>query len=96
MVSKDLTITSSSRQSNWRSLYQNHLSQSLAKTIIYVKTAGTPAIKTHVISMLTLLEESLVYYPLNEARLMLINALHPTSIALGIVLPVGIQNVGNH
>lgn len=69
---------------HWRSLYKQHLAQSLAKTCDYLQSSESSIIRSHVTSMLTLLEESKSFPELKEIRLKLIDRLHPLPLRWGL------------
>jgi tetratricopeptide (TPR) repeat protein len=69
----------------WRALYENHLKQSLTVLADFVVSHGTVGVRPHLISVITLLEESSVFPRLSELRLQLINLVHPLPLRLGLL-----------
>jgi len=78
---KDLQVV---QQVNWRTLYENHLEQSLKRMTDFVVAHGTTAVSPHLISIVTLLEESSLFSSLMELRLQLIHLVHPLPLRLGL------------
>lgn len=70
---------------NWRVLYEKHLKQSLTVMADFVMSNGIAGIRPHLISVITLLEESSILPPLLELRLQLINLVHPLPLRLGLL-----------
>ena len=70
---------------NWRSLYENHLKNSLAVMTEFFVSHGMVGVRPHLISVITLLEESSIFPALLELRLQLINLVHPLPLRLGLL-----------
>jgi tetratricopeptide (TPR) repeat protein len=84
MQSEQLVNGADAQSIHWRSIYAQHLAQSLAKTSDYVQSSESSIIRSHVASMLTLLEESIPFPELKEIRLRLIDQLHPLPLRWGL------------
>ncbi len=72
------------QQINWRALYETHLEQSLERMIDFATASDTPAVSQHLISIVTLLEESVLFPSLIDLRLELIHLVHPLPLRLGL------------
>ncbi len=72
------------QQANWRTLYENQLEQSIKIMIDFVVAHGTAVVSSHLISIVTLLEESYLFPSLMEQRLQLIHLVHPLPLRLGL------------
>ena len=69
---------------NWRALYETHLEQSLKKMVVFAAASEKQAVSQHLISILTLLEESVFFISLLDLRLKLIHLVHPLPLRLGL------------
>ena len=72
------------QQVNWRTLYETHLEQSLQRMGDFARASGMEEVSPHLISMMTLLEESVLFPSLMDLRLELIQLVHPLPLRLGL------------
>jgi tetratricopeptide (TPR) repeat protein len=84
MVIESHKVLQPAQQVNWRSLYEGHLEQSLIGMTGFVVAHATEAVSPHLISIVTLLEESSIFPSLNALRLQLIHLVHPLPLRMGI------------
>ena len=72
------------QQLNWRAFYETHLEQSLQRMLDFAATSRMEEVKPHLISMITLLEESFFFPSLMDFRLESIHLVHPLPLRLGL------------
>jgi tetratricopeptide (TPR) repeat protein len=84
MVIESHKVLQPAQQVNWRSLYEGHLEQSLKRMTGFVAAHAAGVVSPHLISIVTLLEESSIFPSLKELRLQLIHLVHPLPLRLGI------------